>query len=166
MLEFITSKIAMMMAAIIILTSILAVFTLVREDADDLRLRNHAETISDAISNMNAINGETKEIITFQKGVDGIYLKPEIDGNEYEIKIYQNRVMVRNEDASFIEKFMGQVHLWEPEGTAYDPNEIQDKDKENLQLSFISNEDIVIDRRLIEVEGENGYMTFVYLLNG
>ncbi len=166
MLEFITSKIAMMMAAIIILTSVLAVFTLIREDANDIQLRNYADTISDIINDINSINGETKEIITFQKGGEGIYLEPEIDGKGYEIKIYQNRVLVRQEDASFIERFIGQVHLWEPERTAYDLNEIQDRDRENHQLKFISGKDLIIDRRLMEKEGENGYMTFVYLIDG
>jgi hypothetical protein len=166
MLEFITSKIAMMMAAIIILTSVLAVFTMIREDAEDLKLRNTADSISDTISNINSINGETKEIITFDKDMEGIYLEPEIDGKEYEIKIYQNRVMVRQDDDIFIEKFVGKIHLWEPEDTTYDQNEIQDQDEENHKLSFLSHENLIIDRRLIELEGENGYMTFVYLLHG
>lgn len=163
-LEFLTSKMAMMIAAIIILTSVLAVFTMMREDANDLKLRNCADTISSSINSMNSINGETRELITFQKGKEGIYLEPEVDGRGYEIRITRYKVMIKQEDNVFIEQFITAVHLWEPEKTAYDLMEFQDNDDRNPQLNIISKEDIVIERKLINLQGENGYMTFVYRL--
>jgi hypothetical protein len=147
MLEFLTSKMAMMI-----------------EDANDLKLRNCADTISSSINSMNSINGETRELITFQKGKEGIYLEPEVDGRGYEIRITRYKVMIKQEDNVFIEQFITAVHLWEPEKTAYDLMEFQDNDDRNPQLNIISKEDIVIERKLINLQGENGYMTFVYRL--
>ena len=166
MLEFLTSKIAMMIAAIIILVSVLGIFTMIREDGKDLELRDVTDTISKSINNINSINGETNELITFQKGRDGIYLHPEIDGKSYEIILTQKKVMVRQGEEVFIEEFLTPVHLWKPVRNVYNLTEIQDMDEGNPQLNLMSEEDIVIERKLINIQGENGYMTFVYLLRG
>ena len=41
---------------------------------------------------------------------------------------------------------------------------LQNKDEENTKLDFTSGVDFIIHRKLIEIDGEKGYMTFVYLL--
>lgn len=166
MLEFLTSKIAMMMAAMIILISVMGIFTMIREDAEDLELRDVTDSISQSINDINSINGDTKELLTFQKGKDGIYLRPEIGGKDYEIILTQKKVMVRQDEEVFIEEFITSIHLWEPVNNVYNMTEIQDMDAGNPQLNFMSGEDFVIERKLINLQGENGYMTFVYLLHG
>jgi hypothetical protein len=163
-LDLLTSKIAMMVAAIIILTTVLGIFTMQREDAKGLELKNIAEKISNSINSINSINGETQESLTFQKEEEGIFLEPEIDGKGYDIILTQNKVLIRQNDHVFIENFVTPIHVWDPEKTAYNSTQILNKDKENTRLEFTSGEDFVILRKMVELDGEKGYMTFVYLL--
>jgi hypothetical protein len=165
-LDFLTSRIAMMVAAVIILTSVLAVFTMIREDGRELELRNTADTISGSINEINSINGETREFITFRKGKEGVYLEPEINGKSYGITLTRNKVMIRQDDIVFIEDLMGSIHLWEPEKTSYDLAEIEEKDRGNPQMNLNAHDDYIIEKKMINLQGENGYMTFVYMLKG
>jgi hypothetical protein len=164
--DFITSKLAMMIAAIIILTSVLGIFSMQREDAKDLELRNIVEEISQTINNLNTVSGETKETMTFRTGEQGIYLTPNVDGKPYEIVITQYEVIVKQEGKIFLRDFVMSIHLWEPENIMYNLSLLQNRDEENSQLEFVSGEDFVIHRKLMEMDGEKGYMTFVYLLQG
>jgi hypothetical protein len=165
-LELLTSKIAMMVAAIVILTSVLGIFSMQREDTKELELRNITDKITVTINNMNTIMGETKEIITFKEGEDGIFLKPKVDGKTYEITITRYEVIVRQDAKTFLRNFIEDIHLWVPEKTEYNSTQIQDINKENMKLDFISGADFVIQRKLIEIDGEKGYMTFVNLVRG
>jgi hypothetical protein len=166
LLDFITSKIAMMIAAVIILTAVLGIFTMQREDAKDLELRNIADKISQTVNGLNTVLGETKETITFTKGEDGVFLNPKVDGKTYEILITRYEVIVKHKGKNFLSDFTVNIHLWEPENIAYNLTHLQRKDEENTELEFISGTDFEIQRKLIEIDGEKGYMTFVYLLQG
>lgn len=163
LLDFITSKIAMMIAAIIILTSVLGIFSMQREDANELELRNIADKISSSVNNINTVLGETKETVTFVKGEDGIFLDPKVEGKTYEIILTQNEVIVKQEGKNFLRDFIVNIHLWEPENIVYNLTHLQNRDDENKELDFTSGEDFEIQRKSIEIDGEKGYMTFVYL---
>jgi hypothetical protein len=166
LLDFITSKIVMMIAAIIILTSVLGIFAMQREDAKELELRNITDKISGTVNNINTVLGETKETITFTKGEDGIFLNPKVEGKTYEIIITRYEVIVKQEGKIFLSDFVVNIHLWEPENIAYNLTHLQNKDEENTKLDFTSGEDFIIHRKLIEIDGEKGYTTFVYLSRG
>ena len=166
MIELLTSKIAMMIAAVIILTSVLGIFSMQREDAKELELRNVADEILGVINNMNTITGETKETITFKEGEDGIFVKPNVDGKTYEITITRFEVIIRQDGKTFLRNFVEDIHVWFPEKIAYTSTELQDLDKEHWILKLASGEDFVILRKMVEIGGEKGYMTFVYLLRG
>ena len=163
MLDFITSKIAMMIAAIIILTSALGIYALQREQTKDLKLNNIADKIAGAIENINTLQGETKVNITFDKGKEGIYIDPTVNGKNYEILISQYKIMITQEERRAISNFVIQIHLWLPLSNAYNLTEIEDIDESNRTLEFLSGEDFKIQRKLVEINGENEYRTFVYM---
>lgn len=166
MLDLLTSKIAMMVAAVVILTSVLGIFSMQMEDAKELELRNVADRISGTMDNMNTVKGETKEAITFEEGEDGVYIKPKVDGKTYEITLTRYEVIVRQEGKTFLRNFIEDIHLWIPEKFAYDSKELQNIDENNWKLNFTSGDGFTIHRKLIEIDGEKSYMTFVYLSQG
>jgi len=162
MLDFITSKIAMMIAAVIILTSVLGIFAWQREDSKALELRNIADEISNSINEFNSISGETKVNVTFEKSNEGIYLNPKVDGEDYEIIITQSEVIVRQNDRLFLRNFISSVHIWEPNSEFYDKDEIKDNDSKSPQQELRSGEDFQIYRKLVNSGEGKQYMTFVY----
>ncbi len=163
MLDFITSKMAMMIAAIIILTSALGIYALQREQTKDLELNNIADKIAGAIENINTLQGETKVNVTFDIGKEGIYIDPMVNGKDYEILISQYKIMITQEERRAISNFVIQIHLWPPLSNAYNLTEIEYIDESNRTLEFLSGEDFKIQRKLLEINGENEYRTFVYM---
>ncbi len=163
MLDFVTSKIAMMIAAIIILTTVIGLYALQREQAKDMELQNVADKIAEAIHNVNTIQGETKVNVTFDRGDDGIYVKPLMNGKGYEILITQNKVIITQNGRRSISNFVVSVHLWVPLFNAYNQTQIEEIDEANKTLELQAGEDFVIERKSIELSGENEYMTFIYV---
>jgi len=163
MLELVTSKIAMMMAAIIILASVLGIYAIQRNQAIELELKNIADKISGTIKNLNDLQGETKVIVAFDEGDGDVYVKPYIDGKRYEIMITSNKVFITQDDRHYISDFTGLIHLWVPLSNTYNQTQIQYLDDENRKLEFESGQDFEIERKFVEIGGEDKYMTFVYL---
>lgn len=163
MLDFVTSKIAMMIAAIIILTSVIGLYTLQREQAKDIELQNIADKIAEAIHNVNTIQGETKVNVTFNRGDDGVYVNPAVNGKSYEILITSNKVIITQNDRRSISNFVVSVHLWVPIFSAYNQTQIEEIDEANTTLELQAGEDFIIERKSIEVSGEYEYMTFIYV---
>lgn len=163
MLEFITSKIAMMIAAIIILTSVIGVYALQREQAKDLELQNIADKITGAIDNVNTIQGETKINVTFDRGEEGVYVKPLVNGKNYEIMITNYKVIITQSSRRATSNFLGSIHLWAPLSYSYNLTQIKDNDKANRTLEFVSGDDFKIERKSMQINGENEYGTFVYI---
>lgn len=163
MLELVTSKIAMMMAAIIILVSVLGIYAIQRNQAIELELKSIADKIAGTIENLNALHGETKVIVAFDEGDEDVHVKPYVDGKNYEIMITCNKVFITQDDRHYTSDITGSIHLWVPLSNTYNQTQIQYLDDENRKLEFKSGQDFEIERKLIEIGGEDKYMTFVYL---
>lgn len=163
MLDFVTSKIAMMIAAIIILTSVIGLYALQREQAKDMELQNVADKIAEAIHNVNTIQGETKINVTYNRESDGVYVNPKVNGKDYEIMITPNKVIITQNGRRSISNFVVSVHLWVPIFNVYNQTQIEEIDEAYKTLELQAGDDFNIERKSIEVSGENEYMTFVYV---
>jgi hypothetical protein len=163
MIDLITSKLAMMVAAIIILTTVLGVYAVQRDQGKDLELMNIVDTICGAVDDMNGIQGDTIFNMTFDRGSEGKFLEPLVDGKHYNILITSYEVVISQEDRHYEENFMAPIHLWKPQSNSFTSSQIHDSDVEHNELSFISGTDFTIERMRVVVGGENKYLTFVYL---
>ncbi len=163
MFDLLTSKLAMMIAAIVILTSVLGIFAYQREQAKDLELRNIADKISKAIDEYNTLLGESKVNVTFHREEDGIYVKPKVDGKNYDILITKYKVIISQEARRFYSNFARPIHLWVPKSSAYNQTEIQECDSEFKILQLVSGPNFKIERKLLEISSEREYETFVYV---
>jgi hypothetical protein len=153
----------MMIAAIVILTSVLGIYAYQRDQAKDLELRNIADKISGAIDEYNTLLGESKVNVTFHEGEDGIYIRPEVDGENYDILITKYKVIVSQKTRRFYSNFAGSIHLWIPQSNSYNQTEIAECDSEFKMLELVSGDNFKIERKLLEIDIEREYATFVYL---
>jgi hypothetical protein len=134
-----------------------------RDEAKDQELRNIALKLTDAISEMNSVLGETTLNVTFKEGNKDLFIPPTVDDKKYEIRITRYEVLIKQEDRINLESFIGNIHLWKPEKQLYEFTEIHDLDEKNKELRVVSYEDFGMERKEIVVDGEIEYMTFVYL---
>lgn len=163
MIDLITSKLAMMVAALIIMTTVLGVYAVQRDQGKDLELMNIVETICGAIDDMNGIQGDTILNMTFDRGAEGRFLEPLVDGKNYDILITSYEVVISQDDRRYQEDFMAPVHLGQPHSSSLTSFEIEDGDMEHDELTFTSGTDFTINRKRVVVGGENKYLTFVYV---
>jgi len=162
MIDLVTSKLAMMVAAVIILTTVLGVYAVHREHGRDLELMNIAETICGAVDDMNAIQGDTILNITFDREREGRFIEPYIGGKGYDITITDHEVIVSQDDRHFELDFMAPVHLWKPERNSYTSLEVEEIGAEHGVLSFTSGTDFSVERARVMVGDVGRFMTFVY----
>ena len=162
MIDLITSKLAMMVAAVIILTTVLGVYAVQREQGKDLELMNIVETICGAVDDMNGVQGDTILNITFDRGSEGRFLKPLVNGKNYDILITSYEVVISQEDRHYEEDFMAPVHLWQPQSNSFTSSEIEDAGMEQGELSFGSGTDFTIERMRVVVDEEGRFLTLVY----
>jgi hypothetical protein len=153
----------MMIAAIVILTSVLGIFAYQREQAKDLELRNIADKISQAIDDYYTLLGESIVNVTFDREEDGIYIQPIVDGENYDILITKYKVIISQESRRFYSNFAGSIHLWIPQTNSYNQTEIAECDSEYKILELVSGDNFKIERKLLEISNEREYGTFVYV---
>jgi hypothetical protein len=153
----------MMIAAIVVLTSVLGVYAIQREQVKDIKLRNIADEISGIINDINSLSGETKINVTSEEGRGGIYIEPFIDGKGYEILITQYRVVTTQGNRRYSSNFIEPVHLWVPVWNTYNWTQIDEIDSSNNTLELNSGDEFIIERKLIDLKGERVYMTFVHV---
>lgn len=153
----------MMIAAIIILTSVLGIYAYQREQAKDLELRNIADKISGAIDEYNTLSGESKVNVTFDRDKDGIYVQPKVDGKSYDILITKYKVIVSQESRRFFSNFVVPIHLWIPQLSSYNQTQIEECDSEFKTLQLVSGDNFKIERKLLKISSEREYETFVYV---
>lgn len=153
----------MMIAAIIILVSVLGIYAFQREQAKDLELNNIADRISGTIDNFNSLSGESKINVTFERGKEGTYVKPTVNGERYEIVITRIKVFVTLEERRAVSNLIAPIHLWAPQSNIYNQWQIEENDGDHKILEFMSGEDFKVERKLLEIDQENEYRTFVYV---
>lgn len=162
MIDLIITKLAMMVAAVIILGTVLGVYAIQRDQGKDLELLNIAEAISRAVDDLNSIQGDTILNITFDSDAEGRYLEPMVDGRNYDILITRWAVAVSQDHRWYGEDFIAPVHLWKPEKNSFTSSEIEKSDMEQKELAFTSGIDFTIERMRVVVGEEGRFLTFLY----
>jgi hypothetical protein len=163
MMDLITSKLAMMIAAVIILSTVLGVYAIQREQGRDLELMNIAGTICRAVDEMNTIQGDTIFNMTFDRGAQGRFIEPLVNGKNYNILITRYEVVISQDNKRCQEDFMAPVHLWKPDLNSFTISEIEDSHGEFNELIFTSGTDFTLERKSVLVGEELEFITFVYL---
>ena len=164
MLDFMMSKLAMLVAAVIILLAGIGLYEIQKNAIEDEELQNIGDKIAKTVNELNALNADTKVNLTFNRYKEGIYIKPTVGGEVYTIRITQNLLFLTQKGRSIASNFLSAVHVWKPDKCDYNMTELADLDAENRDMEINSGEDIEIDleRKQIEVSGMLEYHTFVY----
>jgi hypothetical protein len=163
MLDFVISKVAMIMAAVFILLAGIGIYEIQKSAMEDEELQNIADTISKTVNELSAINANTEVNISFDRYRGGIYLKSTVGNKGYTIEITRNLLFITQEGRRISSNFIGLVHLWKPELRLYDASQIASKDHKNNAFDISSGDDVVIFVESRQIEGSgSGYRTFVY----
>lgn len=164
MLDFVISKVAMIVAAIFILIAGIGLWEIQNNAMEEEELQNIADDIAKMINEINAIEANTAINFTFDSDEDGIYLKPTIGDDKYKIRFFKDILFISQNDRKVSSVFVNDIHVWEAEQTKYNDTELYNLDRDNRELSIKSggNMKIIAERTQIEVMGLMEYHTFIY----
>ncbi len=174
MLDWLTSKVAMSVAVLILIASMIGFFAIQRGELEAIEFQNSANTIANAINEVGRSEANTTLNITFnqvEKNSKGnIYINPLFRSRTFDVYIYHNNIYLIQDDKQVSAKFHFDIHPFAPSDcsnlnldTGYVPRyQLEDKDQSTSYHKTVSGHDLVIERKLLEVSGHKEYHTFVY----
>jgi len=162
MIDWLTSKLAMMVAAVILFASIAGLFAYQRSAAGISELQGEADAIARAVNGVSAVSGNTVLPVTYDSSRDGFHIKPTVRGDSYALTLNPTFVLVGQKGDRVVSNFASAIHLWKPLKSRYNVTELSNADSSHTALSFPSGQDFKVERRMVDVGGENRYLTFAY----
>lgn len=163
MLDWFTSKFVMMIAVFILIVSVIGFFAIQKTNLENMELQNIANTIASSVNSVSNMNSATSLLVTFNSSKQGVYLKSQVSGKGYNIKLTPNMVMLTIGSNTVTAKFNKHIHIWDP-GNLIETNQtnLVNNDTANMWLSFQSGQDFIIEQRLLSVSYNEEYHTFIY----
>lgn len=163
MLDWLSSKFIMIVAAILILASTITLINVQRSSLEEFELKKIANKIADEVNSVGLCFAETKLIFNFDKNSDAQSLPNKIGRNGYSINFTRTSVIVTQNAKGFIAQFSVQVHTWNP-NSVETGNEVimEEMDEKNKYLAFGSSSKFVIEQKALIMEDGNEFHTFVY----
>jgi len=151
MLEWLSSKMAVAVAALLLLSSATAYFANQRDSIHGLELENVARGIAGFIDAVLDLPGET-EFVAGCDGDVGLLMPKEIGGSPYEINLRRDSVIAVQKGESTVARWTGDLHFWIVFSTVFDSGEIEGLDAEHPSLGLTSCQrfDIAIEEILID----------------
>ena len=162
MLDWLASKVAMTVAAMLLLTAAAGFFAWEQADAARRSVAVVAEDLARFLDVVSALKGEATFAVSFGAG-PGHVLPDRLDGSPYEIEIDRGAV-IASRGSIFAFAVLGvPVHLFHPEGRSFSSADLARLDGDHPALHTTSSGSLKVERLAIEVDGVPTYATFVAL---
>lgn len=163
MIDFIYSKVGLIVAALLITSVMLGVFAYQRRQIDTITLHTIGENLSSLVNEVCTIEGEVKWLLTFdeQRRPDGTYFPPTVGGDPYTIRISPDMVFLEQDQKLASSRFSSTVHVWNPgDMRNITTSDLAKANDHIYTLEFEGGYDLFIESRYIT---GSGYETFIYL---
>jgi hypothetical protein len=187
MFEWFSAKIAVSIAALVMVVFVLSFFFLQQSGFEQDEFHNMAQTIANKINEVSRASCNTTMWVTFDHNFDeeqgNVYVSGQFRDEQYYINITHNEVMLQQDDMGVAAQLHFDIHTYNPfEQSQYEGKDTYeyfitrddlyklDENQDTAYLQFKSGGsgegkagDIKLERKLIEVSGHKEYHTFVYL---
>ncbi|MEM2900607.1 MAG: hypothetical protein QXT63_07425 [Thermoplasmata archaeon] len=168
MYDWLTSKVAMSIAAAILVSVVLGFIWEQNRSYQNIGFQNIADEIANACNKVSSSSCNITHLLTSKKGIqNSTFINPTSSGAKYKVLIWRDSVELRQNELTVRARFSTTVHLWKP-GELWETNSSSLKDADakinnNYCISFDSGHDFIIEQKLILVGGSYIYTTFIYL---
>jgi len=133
---------------------------------DTRELQDYADAIAKRVNEISQLDIDTKSIIDFNDTASGQHIKSTYRDRTYEIKITIDLVSLRQDSLMVTSHFVNHCHLYSPSefSSIYtNKTEFVNLDKQHFEINFLSGIDFVVEQKLLVVDGNSEYHTFIYL---
>lgn len=173
MLEFLASKVAMMMAMVVMVSVISSVFTIEKDAFRGGELQHAADDIAGAIEAMTMRGAEGTSMISFSDGEEGgsgqggggRSVPMAVAGGTYSISISRVQVVVSQRGMTRAADFRGTVHIFDPNAIgdhgALTLAEMDGLDDAAGPLVLTSGQDLALRNTPVKLDGNDVMLTFI-----
>ena len=164
MLDWITSRVALMIAAAVILAALIGFFAYHQATLEQESLSDVSRDLAHFINDISSRDSEIRMRVTFSNDVDGYEMPPTVNGKTYSVQVSSTQVILRQSGAdAAIQDLIGAVHIFPPPGSSgMDMQTLQTADLLATPLIFGSGTDFYIESRLFLAPAPE-YPTFCYI---
>lgn len=164
MLEWITSKVVVSVAALLILASVGGFFVTQREGWKDAQAANISKDVAKLVNQVSTVNSNLTTIIHFGDSSPGINLPSNVDGATYVMKFDRTSVRCELNGRSSISEFYTAVHLYPPSDVDLkNLTQKRENDLNHQTFTTHSTGKIVLMRARAATTGASEFETFVFV---
>ena len=163
MLDWVMSKIAMSVVAVILILLGVGYIESQRDSLEQLELRNTARGLADLVNELAGTNSNITIIVSPAGEHSSGYLPATIAGKAYTIQIMPQFVAIEQDGVRRTGQFSEIIHPWQPTTTVFTNEDIDRQDTAATPLAFKSGVKVHSKRQMITVDGDHQWHTFVYL---
>lgn len=163
MIDFIQSKMAILVAVLIITATMIGVFNWQKSNTENLSLNSVSNNITTLINEVSTTDGEIKKLVTFNesKKYEADYFPSRIGGETYKIRLSRGGIILDQGKNSVSMDFSSSVHVWNPGNMKNaTSSELRRADDKIPVLKFKSVYDFYIESTYLD---GSGHECFVYL---
>jgi len=162
MLEWITSKVVVSIAALLMLVSVGGFFAVQQDGMKSSELKNASDNLAKAINQMSTMNSESNLVISFANDGKGAHLPSSLNGERYSIELQRDFIFCKMAGKTVTSELYTNVHLFDP--TSIDLSNttlVRQKDLSHQSVKFSSVGEILILRERAGPPGAQGFETFI-----
>jgi len=161
--DWLTSKTAVIIAAVVILGIMVGFFIYKIADLEEQSLDDEASGMAQYINDITSKDAAIRMHFTFSRDSAGYELPATINGGRYSIEISPYQVVVEQDGARAIAELLQPVHMfYPPQSTSIDRDDLIRADLLVDNFSIRSGQDFWVENRLYHCPGED-YLTFCYI---
>ena len=161
MIDWISTKVAMTLAALILLAGVVAFFLAQQQEARHDALQSIADSAPGIFDEVSRIKGETN--ITISVGPGGTQELPgQAGGERYSLTLYPSYVAAGFDGERAFAVLRRPVHLWEPRAGTYTAARAADLDTRHPSLTISVGGSVIVSRRSLTIDGSPTLETFVF----
>lgn len=163
-MEWLSSKVAVAVAVLVITASVLGYFAFQRSDSHEGEVAEAARSMARYVEAFSSLTGEVRSNVTVGGG-GNLELPSSINGNSVCVNMTRSYVIVACGGYSASEKHSAaSVHLWQPGNGSYNTSSIALLDAENRWTGEVDGQgEFVLERKEIRVSGVWELHTFCYV---
>ena len=170
MMDWLYSKITVIVVVFILIAFFAAFFLWNTEDIALTEVQNTADEIASRVNEIGAISGSTNITISFDQYRQGaVYIPPTINDQAYTITIMPDQVILDYQGAMITSVLThprlpdNNIHFWESTQYQYTTSAMEDLDISNPDITIESGNDFILERKMVEVSAHYEHHTFVFL---
>ena len=162
MIDWISSKVAMSLAALILLAGVVSFFLAQQEEARHDALHSIANQAASYIDEISRSPGEIAARISVGPG-GTLELPALAAGQAYALTVYRSYVVAGYDGKRAFAVLTTSIHMWQPRAGSYTASEVAEFDTLHPSLALESEGSAIVSRRSLVIDGSPTLETFVFL---